>query len=123
MDAASTRDRREALARANRRLAVTRHLWRLCLEPQVIGLKGYEHGARLMLALGAQIGGWLRDLPAVLELLAAQFNQCSAITQDGDGILDGFRGDRLHAYWSGAPLLDAAPSTTASPTWPPAFGR
>ncbi|WP_058555696.1 four helix bundle protein [Thiohalocapsa sp. ML1] len=31
VDAAYARDKREALARANRRLAVVRHLWRLCL--------------------------------------------------------------------------------------------
>ncbi len=61
VDAAYARDKREALARANRRLAVTRHLWRLCLELQVIGIKRYEHGAKLMLALGAQIGGWLKS--------------------------------------------------------------
>lgn len=57
------REEREPLARANRRLAASRHLWRMCLELQVIGLKRYEHGARLMLELGAQIGGWLRSRP------------------------------------------------------------
>ena len=58
VDAAYSRDKRDALARANRRLAVVRHLWRLCLEFKVIGLKRYEYGAKLMLDLGAQIGGW-----------------------------------------------------------------
>ena len=61
VDATYSRDKREALARANRRLAVIRHLWRLCLELKVIGLRRYEHGAKLMLDLGAQIGGWLRS--------------------------------------------------------------
>ena len=60
VDATYSRDKREALARANRRLAVTRHLWRLCLELEVIGLKRYEYGAKLMLALGGEIGAWLR---------------------------------------------------------------
>ncbi len=45
VDATDSRDKREALARANRRLAVIHHLWRLCLELQVIGLRRYEHGA------------------------------------------------------------------------------
>jgi hypothetical protein len=35
-------------------------LWRLALELQVINLKRYEHGAKLMQDLGRQIGGWLR---------------------------------------------------------------
>lgn len=64
VDATYARDKHEALSRANRRLAVIRHLWRLCLELQVIGLRRYEHGAKLMLDLGAQIGGWRRSRAA-----------------------------------------------------------
>lgn len=52
------------LTRANRRLAVVRHLWRLALELRIIPLKRYEHGSRLIDDLGRQIGGWLRGQPA-----------------------------------------------------------
>jgi hypothetical protein len=61
--AAFTRDKRAALALANRRLAVNRHLWRLALELKVINLGRYEHGIRLMEDLGRQIGAWLRATP------------------------------------------------------------
>jgi hypothetical protein len=61
--AAYSRDKRELLARANRRLSVNRHLWRLSLELKVIGLRRYEHGPRLMDDLGRQIGAWLRSRP------------------------------------------------------------
>jgi hypothetical protein len=60
VEAAYSRDKRASLTRANRQLAVNRHLWRLALELQVINLKRYEHGAKLMEDLGRQIGGWLR---------------------------------------------------------------
>jgi hypothetical protein len=60
VDAAYNRDRRPALLRANRRLAVNRHLWRLALELKVINLKRYEYGAKLIEDLGRQIGGWLK---------------------------------------------------------------
>lgn len=61
VEAAYSREKGEALAAANRRLAVDRHLWRLALELKVIDLKRYAHGARLMDELGRQIGGWLRS--------------------------------------------------------------
>ncbi len=53
-------DKRVALKRANLRLEVTRHLWRLAHEMQVISTRRYEHGAKLMNELGQQVGGWLR---------------------------------------------------------------
>ena len=61
VDAAYTTDKRPALSRANRRLALCRHLWRLALELKVINLKRYEYGAKLMEGLGRQIGGWLKS--------------------------------------------------------------
>jgi hypothetical protein len=63
VEAAYTREKRDALALANRRLAVNRHLWRLALELKVINLRRYEHGIRLMDDLGRQIGAWLRSRP------------------------------------------------------------
>ena len=60
VQAAYTRHKQAGLQRANLQLEVQRHLWRLAYELQVIPLKRYEHGARLMDDLGRQIGGWLR---------------------------------------------------------------
>ena len=60
VDAAYRHDKTPALRRANRRLQVVRHLWRLCHELGVVPVRRYEHGARLLESLGAQVGGWLR---------------------------------------------------------------
>ncbi|MEZ5595535.1 MAG: diversity-generating retroelement protein Avd [Pseudomonadales bacterium] len=62
LEAAYTREKSRSLAAANRRLAVVRHLWRLCVELKVIPLNRYEHGTGLFLDLGRQIGGWHRSL-------------------------------------------------------------
>jgi len=58
--AAYSRERREWLEKANQRLNVVRHLWRLSYELKAIGPKQYERGARLIDSLGRQIGGWSR---------------------------------------------------------------
>jgi hypothetical protein len=58
--AAYRRDNRAPLDRANERLNVARHLWRLSYELEVIPARRFEHGARLMDAVGRQIGGWRR---------------------------------------------------------------
>ncbi len=60
VEAAYSRDKQAPLRRANSRLQVVRHLWRLSFELRVIPLKRYEHGARLFEDLGRQIGGWSR---------------------------------------------------------------
>jgi len=52
--------KKSLLDEANRKLAVVRHLWRLAMELQAVSHKSYEHGAKLMVALGNQIGGWLK---------------------------------------------------------------
>jgi hypothetical protein len=49
------------LQRANLRLETARHLWRLAHELQVISTRRYKYGAKLIDALGRQIGGWLRS--------------------------------------------------------------
>jgi len=64
VQAAYTRGKREALSKANLRLEVARHLWRMAYELKTIPLKRYEHGARLMTDLGRQVGGWLKSSPA-----------------------------------------------------------
>ncbi|MGH8584413.1 MAG: diversity-generating retroelement protein Avd [Gammaproteobacteria bacterium] len=62
VEAAYTRNKRTALQRANLRLEVAKHLWRLAVELQTVALRPYEHGARLMDELGRQLGGWLRSI-------------------------------------------------------------
>ena len=47
IEASYSREKQASLHRANRRLAVARHLWRLCHELQVISTRRYEHGAQL----------------------------------------------------------------------------
>lgn len=59
--AAYQRNREASLRRANVRLEVVRHLWRLAHELKVMATRQYEHGARLIDDLGRQIGGWLRS--------------------------------------------------------------
>ena len=61
VEAAWTQAKKAALQRANLRLEMARHLWRLAHELETISTKRYEHGARLMNDVGRQIGGWLRS--------------------------------------------------------------
>jgi hypothetical protein len=61
VEAAYTRNKETPLRRANLRLEVVRHLWRLAHELKAIGTRQYEHGAKLLDGLGRQIGGWLRS--------------------------------------------------------------
>ena len=60
-EAAYTRSKEAALRRANLRLEVVRHLWRLAHELEATATRQYEHGAKLIDELGRQIGGWLRS--------------------------------------------------------------
>ena len=50
------------LSRANRKLAVAKHLWRLGFEVKSCSFKSYHHGAEQMVLLGRQIGGWQKHL-------------------------------------------------------------
>ena len=61
VEAAYTRNKQAALQRANLRLEVVRHLWRLAHELEAVSTRRYGHGAGLMDDLGGQIGGWLRS--------------------------------------------------------------
>jgi len=63
VEAAYLRNKEAALRRANLRLEVVRHLWRLAHELKVLATRQYEHGATLIDDLGRQIGGWLRSQP------------------------------------------------------------
>ena len=64
VEAAYTRERADVLKTANLRLDVVRHLWRLSFQLEVIPLQRYDHGSRLLEALGRQIGGWRREAAA-----------------------------------------------------------
>lgn len=61
IEAAYSQQKQTALRCANRQLEINRHLWRLCYELQIIALKTYEHGSKLMNDIGRQIGGWLHS--------------------------------------------------------------
>ncbi|MDH4081451.1 MAG: diversity-generating retroelement protein Avd [Nitrospira sp.] len=64
VEAAYSRNKDTSLRRANLKLEVVRHLWRLAHELKVTATRQYEHGARLLDDLGRQIGGWLRSQQA-----------------------------------------------------------
>ena len=61
VEAAYTSKKEAPLRRANLRLEIVRHLWRLGYELRAVAIRQYEHGARLLDDLGRQIGGWLRS--------------------------------------------------------------
>jgi len=61
VEAAYTRNKHDVLKRANLRLAVVRHLWRVAHELKTIPTKRYGQGAKLLEDLGKQIGGWLKS--------------------------------------------------------------
>ena len=61
VEAAYTREKQASLRRANLRLEVVRHLWRVSYELKVIATRQYEYGAKLLDDLGRQVGGWLRS--------------------------------------------------------------
>ncbi len=62
VEAAYAKTKHDILTRANRRLAVVRHLWRMVHELRTIPTKRYAHGANLLEDLGKQIGGWLKRI-------------------------------------------------------------
>lgn len=64
IESAFTRNKQASLQRANLKLEVARHLWRLSHEFQAVSSRSYEHGARLMDDLGRQLGGWMKSVSA-----------------------------------------------------------
>ena len=60
VEAAYTRERTTLLQRANLGLEKLRFWVRLAKDLQLMDFKQYEHAARLIDALGRQVGGWLR---------------------------------------------------------------
>ncbi|MBT7307328.1 MAG: diversity-generating retroelement protein Avd [Gammaproteobacteria bacterium] len=63
VEAAYSRNKRTPLNRANLRLEIVRHLWRLSHELRLISTKRYATGSAQIDNLGRQIGGWLRSRP------------------------------------------------------------
>ncbi len=61
IEAAYSPHKRDLLLRANRKLELLRHLWRLCYRLQYIPMNRYEHGIKLMNEPGYPIGGWLKQ--------------------------------------------------------------
>lgn len=61
IEASYTSQKLSLLNKANSKLAVVRHLWRLAFELGVIPLKRYEVGSQKMVELGSQIGGWRKS--------------------------------------------------------------
>lgn len=59
--AAYQREKLPTLDYANNKLAIVRHLWRLCFELHVIPAERYRHGAGLLVEVGSQIGGWRKQ--------------------------------------------------------------
>jgi hypothetical protein len=39
-------------------LAIARHLWRMAFELKCVARNSYFYGAKLLVELGQQIGGW-----------------------------------------------------------------
>ena len=46
------------LNKANIKLSMLRHLWRLCMELKVIDKRRYRFGSDLITEIGQQTGGW-----------------------------------------------------------------
>ncbi len=62
VEAAYARKKDQILSRANLRIAIVLHLWRMAFELKVISSKRYAHGAGLLEQLGKQTGGWLKSV-------------------------------------------------------------
>lgn len=65
IQAAYGQSKQQALERANLRLDVVRHLWRLSYQLKVIPVNRYDHGSSLLEDLGRQVGGWRKQRQAV----------------------------------------------------------
>jgi hypothetical protein len=69
IDATYARANADSLRRANRRLAVVRHLWRVLHDLKDIGIERYGLGAEKLVNIGRQIGGWQRASAGPVETM------------------------------------------------------
>ena len=60
VDASYSKKNQTSLRAANKALSVVRHCWRLAMELGTVSQRQYQHGAKLLVELGRQIGGWYR---------------------------------------------------------------
>ena len=60
VQAAYTRDKMALLERAGLEVDLLRHMLRMGKDLEVLGLRQYEHGVRLLDDIGRQVGGWRR---------------------------------------------------------------
>lgn len=54
------KNRMRALQKANVEITVIRHLWRIAFRLGALASHSYNHGSRLLVQLGQQIGGWAK---------------------------------------------------------------
>ena len=61
IEAQYSKDKANALKRANLEIEQMRYLFRLCHDLQLINLKTYELSSRYLMNIGAQVGGWIKQ--------------------------------------------------------------
>ncbi len=61
VEAGYTREKRDLLETANRRLERIRYLLRLAKDLKLLNLGQYEFAARALVEIGSEVGGWLKQ--------------------------------------------------------------
>ncbi len=61
IEAQYSKDKANALKKANLEIEQLRYLFRLCHDLQLINVKTYELSSRYLLDIGAQVGGWTKQ--------------------------------------------------------------
>ncbi|MBI5699767.1 diversity-generating retroelement protein Avd [Candidatus Saganbacteria bacterium] len=64
IEAQYSKDKANALKKANLEIEQMRHLFRLCYDLRLINLKTYELSSKYLMDIGAQIGGWIKQQSA-----------------------------------------------------------
>jgi len=64
VEAQYSKDKVNALKKANLEIEQVRYLFRLCHDMQFINLKTYELSSRYLMDIGAQVGGWIKQQTA-----------------------------------------------------------
>ena len=62
IEAQYSKDKANALKKANLEIEQMRYLFRLSYDLQLINTKTYELSSRHLLDIGAQVGGWIKSL-------------------------------------------------------------
>lgn len=61
VEAQYSKDKANALKRANLEIEQMRYLFRLCHDLRLINTKTYELSSRYLLDIGTQVGGWIKQ--------------------------------------------------------------